>query len=191
MTLPIQELESWRKREAYSKEEDLGQSCISVRWVITQKFKNGESFIKARLCTRGFEEMNNFPTDTPCCSRISVRLIFALIASNQWKVQAIDVKRAFLQGKQIERTIFLRPSKEANTNKIWRLLQCVYGLSDASRYWYLWVKEELIKPGANVSSVDPALFFRKENYKVIGIIACHVDNMIWGGNENFKKSLIN
>ena len=186
----IIELESWRNRETYSEEDDLGQSCISVRWVLTRKFKNGESFIKARLCARGFEEMNDFPTDSPCCSRISVRSIFALIASNQWKVQAIDVKTAFLQGKQIERTIYLRPPKEANTAKIWRLLKCVYGLSDASRYWYLRVKEELIKLGAIVSSVDPALFFWEDNNNLIGILACHVDDMIWGGNENFKLNII-
>ena len=52
------------------------------------------------------------------------------------------------------------------------------------------VKDELIKLGANVSSVDPGLFFWKEHYKLVGIFACHVDDMIWGGNENFKINVI-
>ena len=67
----------------------------------------------------------------------------------------------------------------------------MYGLTDASRYWYLRVKEELIKLGANVSSDDPGLFYWKEHYKLVGILACHVDDMIWGGNENFKSNVTN
>ena len=35
------------------------------------------------------------------------------------------------------------PPKEANTLNIWKLQKCVYGLADASRYWYLRVREEL------------------------------------------------
>ena len=131
-----------------------------------------------------------FPIDLPCCSRIGVQSIFVLIASNRWKVQAIDVKTAFLQDKQIERTVFLRPSKEGNTNKILRLQKCVPCLADAGRYWYLHVKEELIKLGANVSSFDPGLFYWKEHYKFVGILACYVDDMIWGGNENFTINVI-
>ena len=60
------------------------------------------------------------------------------------------------------------------------------GLADSSRYWYLYLKEELIKLGANVSSVDLGLLYWKEHYKLVGIIACHVDDMIWGGNDNFN-----
>ena len=40
-----------------------------------------------------------------------------------------------LQGKTIERTVFVHPPKEANTNKICKLQKCIYGLADASRYW--------------------------------------------------------
>ena len=36
---------------------------------------------KARLCAGGFEELQDFPTDSSYCSRIGVRSIFALIAS--------------------------------------------------------------------------------------------------------------
>ena len=65
------------------------------------------------------------------------------------------------------------------------------GLADSSRYWYLYLKEELIKLGANVSSVDLGLLYRKEHYKLVGIIACHVGDMIWGGNDNFNINVFN
>ena len=53
------------------------------------------------------------------------------------------MKTAFLQRKKIEREVYIRPLKEAATNKVWKLQKCIYGLGDASRYWYLRVKEEL------------------------------------------------
>ena len=47
------------------------KSCISVRLVLSQKVKNGENITKVRYCARGFEEVKDFATDSPCCSRIS------------------------------------------------------------------------------------------------------------------------
>ena len=68
------------------------------------------------------------------------------------------MKTAFLQGKLIERTVYVRPPKEAQTNKVWKLRKCVYGLADASRYWYLKLREELIKLGATPAQLDQRIF---------------------------------
>ena len=66
----------------------------------------------------------------------------------------------------------------------------MYGLADASRYWYLRVREELLKLGAKISSIDPGLFYWRENNTLTGILACHMDDMIWGGNQYFKETII-
>ena len=59
------------------------------------------------------------------------------------------MKTAFLQEKLIEQTVYMTPPKEAQTNKVLKLGKCVvYGLVDASRYWYLKFREELIKLGS-------------------------------------------
>ena len=42
-------------------------------------------------------------------------------------------KSAFLQGKPIERDVYLNPPKEVHTKKIWKLHTTVYGLGDAPR----------------------------------------------------------
>ena len=60
----------------------MGESCISVRWVLSQKVKNGENITKVRLCASGFKEVKDFTTDSPCCSRIGICAIFILITSN-------------------------------------------------------------------------------------------------------------
>ena len=166
-------------------EEDISQSCISVRCVLHSKIKNGKNVTKVRLCACSIKEIKDFPTGLPCCSRIGVWSISVLTASNRWKVQTTDVETAFLEGKQIEKMVYLWPPKEDNTNKIWRPQKCVYGLAEASRYWYLHVKEELIKLGTNLNLIDPGLFYCKKHYKLAGILACHVDDMI------FKINVIN
>ena len=71
------ELEKWKKQMVYREEEDMGQSSISVRWLLSRKVKNGENIIKARLCARGFEEVKDLPTDSPCCSRIGIQTIYS------------------------------------------------------------------------------------------------------------------
>ena len=52
------ELTNWRKCNVYDETEDVSQRVISVRWVITQKFKNNKMIYKASLLARGFEEEN-------------------------------------------------------------------------------------------------------------------------------------
>ena len=58
------------------------------------------------------------------------------------------MKTAFLQGKLIERTVYVHPPKKAQTNKVWKLRKCVNGLANTIRYWYLKLREEVIKLGA-------------------------------------------
>ena len=52
----LSEIENWRQNKVFEEVDDVGQSTISVRWVVTQKRKEGRDVIKARLVARGFEE---------------------------------------------------------------------------------------------------------------------------------------
>ena len=117
-TAKAAELRSWLEREVYDEVQDKGQSCISVRWVITPKSIDGKLTTKARLVAKGFQEVQDFRTDSPTCSRESLRLMTAIIASNKWPIQSIDIKTAFLQGHKLKRSVFLRPPPEANTTNL-------------------------------------------------------------------------
>ena len=86
------------------------------------------------LCARGFKEEQNFRTDSATCSREGLHLTCSMIASSKWTLNSLDVKTAFLHGKAIERTVYVRPLKEANTSQVWKLQKCVYGLADASKH---------------------------------------------------------
>ena len=89
----------------------------------TEKFSNGERFIKARLVARGFEEddLDKLRTNSPTCGKESLRILMAIIVTNCWKINPLDIKAAFLQGKGITRDLLIKPPKEANTTKLWRL----------------------------------------------------------------------
>ena len=173
--------------KVYTEIDDDGQECISLRWVIKPKIINDKPGVKARLCARGFEEEQNFRTDSPTCSREGLRTMFSLITSKKWPINAIDVKGAFLQGKDLERRLIVRPPKEAQTDKIWKLNKCVYGLGDASQYWYLKVREELCKLGARPSKLDQRVFYFSKNNKIIGVIILFVDDIIWAGKPTFTS----
>ena len=186
------ELESWKDLGVYVEEEDVGQQCISTRWVITEKYKEGSRVVKARLVARGFEErnLNDIRKDSPTCGKDSLRLLLVIVASNEWTINSLDVKSAFLQGKDISRDLLILPPVEADTKKVWRLRKTVYGLTDASRTWYLKVREELLKTGVEVSMYDEAVFFWHDGDNLGGMLCCHVDDFFWGGNESFIKKVI-
>ena len=144
----IIELNQWRNEQVYDEIDDLGQQCIFLRWLMKEKVVNKKKIIKAHLCARGFEEEQNFRADSPTSSKEGLQLSCG-ISSNQWTLNSLDVKTAFLQGKTIERTVFVCPPKEANTNKIWKLRKYIYSLANASQYCYLKFREELTKRRAN------------------------------------------
>ena len=186
------ELENWCSHGVYIEVPNQGQRCISTRWVVTEKLRDGRKVIKARLVARGFEEENlhKLRKDSPTCGKESIRILFAVIVSKGWLMNSLDIKSAFLQGKEISRDLFIKPPFEAATPMIWKLKKTVYGLSDASRTWYLRVKEEFISCGATVSRYDEAIFFWRYQGNLHGIMCCHVDDFCWGGSELFKTKVI-
>ena len=106
------------------------------------------------LVIRGFEEDKKGPVDSPTASKSSMRIFFAVCANNNWLCEAMDIKAAFIQGKEIERDIYVKPPAEAKKKK---LIRVAYGLCDASRQWYFSVTEELCKLGCKQSQLDKAL----------------------------------
>ena len=60
----------------------------------------------------------------------------------------------------MDRVVYLTLPPEFEEKGIaWKLKTCIYGLSDASRGWYLRVKEELDILRVKYNRFEPALFF--------------------------------
>ena len=185
------EIENWKNNDVYVEVSDVGQKALSVRWVITEKIKDGNPIVKARLVARGFEEnTENLAKYSPTCNKESFRLVLAIIAAKNWYCHTIDIKAAFLQGYKIERDVFVRPPKEFYNGSLWKLNKTVYGLNDAARAWYLRVKGELLKLGLNVCKLDQAVFYWYDSGCLSGVICLHVDDFCWAGNSAFQEKVI-
>ena len=186
------EIANWVQNDVYEEVEFNQQPLLSVRWVVTEKVKNGENVLKARLVARGFEEYTNeLRKDSPTCAKESVRVTLAIAMAQNWECHSIDVKAAYLQGYQIDRDVYLNPPPEYRNGKVWKLKKTVYGLCDAARAWYLRVKCELQALNVEVSTVDPALFYWKNAGKCEGVICVYVDDFLWAGTKMFEESVIN
>ena len=182
---------NWLENDVFEMVDDTGQKCLSVRWVITQKVKDGLIVTKARLVVRGFEEdTSGLLKDAPTCSREAIRILIAIASSKQWVCHTVDVKSAYLQGDKIQRNIYLRPPKEYDNGQVWKLKKTVYGLCDAARAWYLKIKNELKAMDVKVCRLDNSLFTYHQKGELQGIICIYVDDFLWTGTDLFHKKII-
>jgi hypothetical protein len=106
------EILKFEKFEAFEEVDDQGQHRIPIRWVITEQKDDGKNQpFKARLCMRGDLEKGkeNVRADSPTASKETLKLALIVAANEGFNVKAIDIKSAFLQGKSLERQIYVSP----------------------------------------------------------------------------------
>ena len=84
------------------------------RWVCSRIYGPSGFINKARFVARGFQEKIDIPADSPTGSKVCLRLIFMIVSSKGWVLHGLSVKSAFLQGKYLDREIYLKPPLEAN-----------------------------------------------------------------------------
>ena len=164
-------------------------------WAIVYKGNPADANVKARLCVRGDLEkgIENIRTDSPTVSSESLRLMLTFAASTGLKINSIDFSSAFVQGKDIDRTVFLRPPPDVRQQKpgiVWHVVKRLYGFKDASRGWMQALDEDLKALGMQRSHYDKGLYFYVENNVVTGFIAVHVDDLLIIGPPSMYKDVI-
>ena len=50
--------------------------------------------------------------DSSTCAKESLFLIFVIMATKKWKIHSIDITAVFLQGRHIDRKVYLPPPVE-------------------------------------------------------------------------------
>ena len=188
----MKELQQFKDYDVYETVQDTGQPRISTRWVVTERTstETNQKTTKARLVCRGFEESTNEQLDSPTVDKISIRFLFSVCASNRWKCESLDVKGAFLQAENLEREVFVEPPTGLSSGRIWRLKKPMYGLKDASRKWFLTLRNELKNLGCEQSTIDLCMFTYHVDGKLCGMFVTHVDDFLVAGNDIFKKNVI-
>lgn len=189
----LEELEKWKENKVYQVVPKHDHKSISLRWVISTKIEKGQAKTKGRLVARGFQEDIDIFKDSPTCSKEGLRIGLHVIASNNWIINSIDIKAAFLQSRPIERDVYVKPPPEAHNSAgiLWKLNKTIYGLCDGSRSWYITLKDFLVKnTHAICCTCDPAIFSWHKNNELSGILCCHVDDIIFGGTTEFLNQVI-
>jgi hypothetical protein len=188
-----EEVQNLQNHDTFEVVDDIGQDYLNSKFDFTEKQTEEGSRVKARLVAKGFQEnTETLRKDSPTCTKANLRTLLTLSVNNNWRVKSIDIKSAFLQGRLIQRELFVKPPAGISDGKLWRLKKCLYGLNDAAREWYLKVKETVEHLQGQKSLLDQAVFFWKNsNGDLHGYCATHVDDFILSGSQEFLEMFIN
>ena len=85
----------------------------------------------------------------------------------------------------------LPPADIRKPGVIWKLKKPLYGLDDASRKFWLRVKEVLKRVGLKVLEGDEAFYYLHRDGELIGAVITHVDDFTLAGTEDFINKIIN
>ena len=165
---------------------------LTLEHIEITDYSNGESEVRARLVARGYEEEEEVPSDSPTVDHVNIRILLAIAATNKWSVMSSDVKSAFVQGRQLQGTVMLKPPREAETPKgmLWVLNVALYGLDDASWQFHFKCKEVFEKMDMKQSKLDPALFYEAhEDGQLRKALVTHVDDFLHTASEQDQNKL--
>ena len=182
------EMDNFDEYQAFEEVPYNGQQVLGSRYVITKK---DDGSVKPRFVIKGFQEEDKAQADSPTASRETLKLFLSIVANEKWTLKSYDVRSAFLQSDNIKREVYVKPPPERARNGIvWKLKKPVYGLVDASRQWFLTIKDFLTSLGMKQSLGDSCLFYYRMEEKLEGIIISHVDDFLAAGSEVFHKNII-
>ena len=96
------------------------------------------------------------------------------------------MKAAFLQTGEAKRDVYVRPPKESSmkSTHLWLILMAAYGLVKANAKWQNQSDNLMLDLGLQQSSHIPQICFKKENGKLVLLVAKIVDDLKVAGEGN-------
>ena len=190
-----QELASWDRYGGYELVPDHGQTVATTRWLNAEQVADdGTVTPKPCLVARGFQEADKDLLDTasPTVDRGVWRVMLAMAAVYVWLPSCFDISTAYLQGGQITRDVFLRPSPEiGEPGMVMKLNQTVYGLVDAPLQWYEALNEGVVVIGGVRLPYDKYawMWYARED-SLLAMLCAHVDDLYCSADPSFEDSLL-
>ena len=123
-------------------------------------------------------------------TRQTRQLLLQMAAWKKWKVKKGDVSGAFLQGREYPNEIYCIPCEEIleamglQPNEVVKVKRGCYGLVDAPLEWYRTISDFLGSLGLTKSWADPCAWLWKPNGVTKGMIAGHVDDFLFAGDQS-------
>ena len=151
---------------------------------------------KARFVAKGFTQIFgiDFEETFSLVARFeTVRLLLSIAALEDWDIEALDVKMAFLFGELDEEIYMEQPEgfiKKGQEKKVCRLLKAIYGLKQAALQWNKALHDSLLKMEFTRTFADPGIYIHFHNQDLI-ILVIYVDDALFMGSNcsylRFKK----
>ncbi|CAN0876377.1 Retrovirus-related Pol polyprotein from transposon TNT 1-94 [Linum grandiflorum] len=163
---------------------------IGCRWIFTIKRHSDGSIdrYKARLVAQGFRQEYGIDYDetfAPVAKMQTVRTLLAVAARQNWELNQLDIKNAFLHG-DLKEVVYLAcpPSYiSSDSSKVACLLRrSLYGLKQAPRAWFEKFQTTILSHGFHQSLNDPSLF-TKRTVAGLTVLLLYVDDMILTGDD--------
>jgi Reverse transcriptase (RNA-dependent DNA polymerase) len=157
-----------------------GRKCVNTKWVFKiKRDENGHiKRFKARLVARGFSQRKGVDyqrTFAPVMQPALLRVLMAIAAEENWEIDQVDIKTAFLYGK-LDDDVYI----ELPDGTIRKLQRAIYGLKQAGRQWYGRFHKSLLKFGLERCKGDPCCYMKADGSLFVMI---HVDDAIIFGRE--------
>ena len=124
------------------------RNMIKCKWVFTVK---ADGRYKARLIAKGFTQEHGIDyeeTFSPVTRYESIRYLLAHAALEDWEIEAMDIKTAYLYGELKEEIYMAQPEgfiKSGQEHKVCKLVKSIYRLKQAGRVWYETISKTLQK----------------------------------------------
>ena len=150
--------------------------------------KKEDGRYKARLVAKGYSQQAGIDYEerfAPVAKFTTIRLLLALSCENNWEIEGMDVKTAFLIGELEERIYMEIPEGVAvpankerggyNRPLACRLIKSIYGLKQSPRAWYGRIHAFFLENNFTQSDPDHSLFI---NYDRQIILLLYVDDLV-------------
>ncbi|CAI7794686.1 unnamed protein product [Closterium sp. NIES-54] len=160
-----------------------GAYLVGCKWVLKKKLGADGSVerYKARLVFQGYTQREGehySETFAPVAKATTLRVLLALAASLNLKVEQLDVCTAFLYGLLMEE-VYMRqpPGYDDGSGRVWKLKHTLYGLKQSPRGWYKRIDDFLLQHGFAHSECDSALYVLKEGENQLALLL-YVDDLV-------------
>jgi hypothetical protein len=142
------------KQWEIAMQEEIKSQMENGTWVLVQRPKNRkvvkckwvyvikpDGRYKVRLVAKGFTQIEGIDfqeTFSPVARYEAIRFLLTHTALEDWELEVMDIKTAFLYGELNEEIYMEQPegfAKRGQENQVCRLKKAIYGLKQASHTW--------------------------------------------------------
>ena len=161
----------------------IGMNTVDTKWVL--KVKTDANLVptkfKARLIARGFTQRKGVDYTkifAPVAPIQSIRGVLAVAAMQDWEVDSIDIKQAYLNSN-LQHDVYLKPpvGTKMPLGKVLKLINGLYGLKQSGREWNTEMDSHLQRMGFHCMPSTPCLYARGTGDNIT-VITAYVDDMM-------------